>query len=109
MQKNSYFQFFSGRLAKSFIYYLIVTSFMESEKLSNLSLEQKILATATGIFAGLGTLWLIYDVPDVITKQANPYGTIKDAVFNIGVPTLAYVSAAASLYLTKLFPNRMNT
>lgn len=76
---------------------------MEEEKVSNLSLEQKVLAAATGIFAGLGTLWLCSDLPDVVTKTANPYESVKDAVFNIGVPTLAYVSAAASLYLTKLF------
>jgi len=76
---------------------------MGTETPSTISLEQKVLATATGIFAGLGTLWLINDIPDVVTKTANPYATIKDAVFNIGVPTLAYMSAATSLYLAKLF------
>ena len=75
---------------------------MEEQKPS-LSLEQKILASATGIFAGMGTLWLANDIPDALFGTYNPYGSIKEAIFNVGVPTLAYASAAASLYLTKFF------
>ena len=81
---------------------------MEDQK-STLSLEQKVLAAATGVFAGLGTLWLINDVPDALVGTSNPYSTIKDTIFNVGVPTLAYVSAAASLYLTKVFGYNSNT
>ena len=73
------------------------------EQKSTLSLDQKVLATATGVFAGLGTLWLINDIPDALVGTSNPYETIKETIFNIGVPTLAYASAVASLYLTKLF------
>jgi len=73
------------------------------ENNQKVNLEQKVLAAATGIFAGLGALWLINDIADAIIGNSNPYETVKDTVFNVGVPTLAYVSAATSLYLTKLF------
>ena len=81
---------------------------MEQETDPGLSLEQKVLATATSLFAGCGTMWLINDIPDVVTGSSNPYETVKDTIFNIGVSALAYISAAVSLYLTKLFPQENN-
>ena len=71
-----------------------------SEK--SLSLDQKVLTFGAGVFAGLGTLWLMNDIPDAIYGN-NPYETVKDAIFNIGIPTISYITAAASLYLTKIF------
>ncbi len=80
----------------------------ENEALG-LSLDQKLLAVGTGIFAGLGTLWLINDLPDAIVGTRNPYQTVKETMFNLGVPTFAYVSATASFYLLRLFPNENNS
>ena len=60
------------------------------EQKSDLTLEERVLAFGSGGLASLGTLWLMGD---------NNYGTLKEAVFNIGVPTLAYIGATASLYL----------
>jgi hypothetical protein len=79
---------------------------MEQEKVSNLSLEQKVLAAATGIFAGFGTLWSIDYIPDVMRQGS---ANLRDTVFNVGVLALAYVSAAASLYLVKRFPDKSDS
>ena len=70
---------------------------------SNISLEQKIFSAGADYLIGLGTLWLAYDIPDIFIGAEHPYETLKGAIFNIGVPTLAYLSATYLLYLTNVF------